>query len=108
MTFTVSLDGRVDQVKMYDRPTEVKVEAEMEGAERRWRICKGAHLRISDETGKVILEWFLKKGEMHTGHFKGGLPLYSGRAGSAGGLRKSRTSFIYGFRGRNGDGCADV
>ena len=23
-------------------------------------------------------------------------------------VRKSRTSFIYGFRGRNGDGCADV
>ncbi len=35
VTFTVSLDGRVDQVKMYDRPTEVKVE------KRKWREQKG-------------------------------------------------------------------
>lgn len=35
VTFTVSLDGRVDQVKMYDRPTEVQVE------KRKWREQKG-------------------------------------------------------------------
>ena len=62
--FTVSLDGRVDQVKMYDRPTEVQVE------KRKWReqkgdseFVKGAHLRISDETGKVILEWISEEKE---------------------------------------------
>ena len=71
VTFTVSLDGRVDQVKMYDRPTEVQVE------KRKWReqkgdseFVKGALLRISDETGKVILEWISEeKGEMYTGPF---------------------------------------
>lgn len=64
VTFTVSLDGRVDQVKMYDRPTEVQVE------KRKWReqkgdseFVKGAHLRISDETGKVILEWISEEKE---------------------------------------------
>ena len=64
VTFTVSLDGRVDQVKMYDRPTEVQVE------KRKWReqkgdseFVKGARLRISDETGKVILEWISEEKE---------------------------------------------
>lgn len=64
VTFTVSLDGRVDQVKMYDRPTEVQVE------KRKWReqkgdseFVKGALLRISDETGKVILEWISEEKE---------------------------------------------
>ena len=82
VTFTVSLDGSIDQVKMYDKPTEVQIE------KRKWReeqerdkekeenrengqnkkdedneFVKGAHLRISDEAGNVILEWISEEKE---------------------------------------------
>ena len=66
--FTVSLDGSTDQVKMYDKPTEVQVEKcewreqskqekQDKENEQNSKFVKDAHLRISDEDGNVILEW---------------------------------------------------
>ena len=81
----------------------------MEGAERRWRICKGAHLRISDETGKVILEWISEEKEKCIqGILKEGCRYILEELEAPEGYEKAEPVSFTVSEGRNGDGCADV
>ena len=54
VTFTVALDGGIDQVEMRDRPTHVEVSKTDITGERE---LPGARLEILDEKGSVIVRW---------------------------------------------------
>ena len=59
VTFTVSLDGRVDRVEMFDRPTTLKIEKHglSEDGKTDYGQISGAHIQIRDLAGQVVYEF---------------------------------------------------
>ena len=59
ITFTVSLDGRVDRVEMFDRPTTLMIEKHglSEDGKTDYGQISGAHIQIRDKDNQIVYEF---------------------------------------------------